>query len=150
MVAMSAACDLDWDFKARFAGGDIQEPNADPFETETNPKVLPYLLLCEAVEESAIRAGLDAGTKAKALDRIKTIQDERYHYLPTAPVGEEGSGSLPDLYLDFKKVVAVPTGSLYEGIRRGNINRIGVLPVWHVHSLVQRFYAFLSRIGVPD
>ena len=81
--------------------------------------------------------------------RIRQNQDERYHRFEAAPVGEPPVNQLPDLYLDFRKTMALPTGTLYEGLGSGKVMRLAVVPPVFVHDLMHRFYAYLSRIGLP-
>ena len=54
------------------------------------------------------------------------------------------------LFLDFKKSMTLPASNLYEGIRNGELRRGAVIPPIYVHDLVQRFYSFMSRVGLPD
>ena len=150
MIAMSSACDLEFDFKARFPQEEIQETaDESPFEAEQPKKIVPYVLLCDGYQESKIRNLADLKTKG-ALDHIDRNQDERYHHLAAGPIGESEEVILPDLYLDFKKIVALPTGSIYEGIRRGGITRVAVVRPPYLQNLTHRLYSFLSRVGIPD
>jgi hypothetical protein len=86
----------------------------------------------------------------KPFRRIKQNQDERYHHFPEAPIGErDGGAGFPNLYLDFKKTLALPTLQLYEGIRDGGVTRRAVVPPIFLHDLVHRFFGYLSRVALP-
>ncbi|GAG14521.1 unnamed protein product, partial [marine sediment metagenome] len=58
-------------------------------------------------------------------------------------------GELSDLYLDFQKAIALPCSGLYEALRQNGIKRVAVVPAIYVHDLMQRFYGFWSRVGLP-
>jgi len=152
---MSALCDLEWDYKARFGEGtttdltDAATEASGRLSTEhDHPRLIPHVLLCEVYEEANIhnRPSLNASL----WNRIAQNQDERYHHLKPAPVGEPAVRDLPDLYLDFKKAFALPTEALYMGIDAGSARRVAVVPPVYIHDLMHRFYGFLSRVGIPD
>ncbi len=120
---------------------------------ESDPTIVPHVLLCGAFEESEIksRESIVTGKRAVQSDilrRIKQNQDLRYHYFAEARV--EANDQVPALILDFKRILTVATGSIYGGIETGRLERIAVVPAPHIQDLVQRFFAFQSRIGVPD
>ncbi len=79
---------------------------------------------------------------------LRKNQNERYHHLPAARVG--GADDLDDLYIDFKKVYGIPLKSLYTALNSGGITRVAVVPGPYLHDLIHRFYAFQSRVAVPD
>lgn len=145
-VVMTPDCDLLWDFEARFetddarAGYSPESPSIDGLAV-----AVPHVLLCEAYAYD------DARTRVKESRLFKLIEvnrDERYHHFPTALIGEGGQ-SLNDLYLDFKKPLAVPTSQLYDGVRLGGVSRVAwIPPVWR-HDLIHRFYGFMSRVATP-
>jgi hypothetical protein len=122
MIVMNADCDLEWDFKARFPSQ--QEQDQSPDIDEDHPALIPFVFLCDVYGEEQIRPNIKGSDIWR---RIKQNQDERYHHFVPAPLGNPPIGSLPDLYLDFKKVLALPTRRLYEGLARG-IERIAVVP----------------------
>ena len=150
MVVMSAACDLEFDFKERFPTGELQEPENLPWEAEKQHKIVPYLQLCDAFYEAGFRAGIDQLMASKIWQRVQTNQDVRYHHLAAAPIGQPVTETLADLYLDFKKTLALPTASVYEALRLGGVRRVAVLPPIYVHDLLQRHGSFHGRIGTPD
>ena len=146
-VVMNAECDLFFDFEVRFPDGHIQQIEDLVNPVEEHHKALPHIILCPAYAEEHIIDRFDGG--AGAMIRIKRHQDERYEFLPAASVGEAGSESLGDLYLDFKKAMALPTGRLYEGARIGGLRRVAVIPPLYLEHLVQRFFHFHERVGLP-
>ena len=82
--------------------------------------------------------------------RIERNQDERYHHFTEAPIENSSDDGLPDLYIDFKKALAIPTKSLYEGLRVEGVKRIALIPEVYIHHLMHRYYGFLSRVALPD
>jgi hypothetical protein len=148
MIVMTADCDLDWDFKARFPDHHVIECCVDEvlLQQEALPAIIPHILLCEVYESANVRARVPASDLWK---RIRQNQDERYHYFHTAPIGKPSTGELSDICLDFKKTLALPTQSLYNGISARGITRVALVPPIYIHDLMHRFYGFLSRVGLP-
>ena len=150
LVAMSPDCDLDQDFAARFPDdydGFVDEGHEQKFREQSNRYLLTHVILCDAFEEAEITVRIAAGKDI--WKRVKTNQDQRYHHLGPAPVGEHGPEL--DVYLDFKRVFALPLESLYEAVQgAGEVERLAVIPSVYLHDLIQRFYAFQSRVGLPD
>jgi hypothetical protein len=56
---------------------------------------------------------------------------------------------VPEIYLDFKKALALPTRQVYEGLRVKGIPRLAVVPPIFLHDALHRFYGYLSRVAVP-
>ena len=82
--------------------------------------------------------------------RIRQNQDERYHKLDASPYRiAPWFGILPDFYIDFKKTFALPTEQVYSALGAGYIRRVATVPHTYIHHLMQRFFGFLSRVGVP-
>ena len=144
MVVMNPICDLDWDFKSRFEGGPIEQ--RDLSQNDDLSPLVPHVLLCDAYERTAIRPRFQG---RDLWDSIEENKNERYHHFKSAPIGEPQVGNLPDLYLDFKKVIAIPCSGLYEALRQNGIKRVAVVPAIHSHDLMHRFYGFWSRVGLP-
>src|SRR5713101_8242716 len=55
MVVMSPDCDLEQDFKVRFATPEAREQYHSETVDETLPAVIPQVLLCDLYEESQIK-----------------------------------------------------------------------------------------------
>jgi hypothetical protein len=53
------------------------------------------------------------------------------------------------MFLDFKKPLAISTRQLYEGLRTGEVERLGWLQMVYRHDLIHRFFSFQSRIASP-
>ncbi len=147
MIVMTAACDLEQDYRARFPDGLAEGPYVPTTLCENNPTLVPHVLLCEAYLEGEIRSRIKGSDIWK---RIRQNQDERYHHFESAPIGDSYGAAFPDLYLDFKKTLALPTSNMYDGLRTGGVKRVAVVPAVHVHDLIHRYYGFLSRVGLPD
>jgi hypothetical protein len=148
MIIMTADCDLDWDFKARFANQQAEEFYDDEviLQHEALPAIIPHILLCEVYDSAAVRARVPASDIWK---RIRQNQDERYHYFQATSIGEPSIDQLSDVCLDFKKTLALPTQSIYNGICAHGIHRFAIVPPIYIHDLMHRFYGFLSRVGLP-
>lgn len=148
MIIMSPACDLNQDFfKARFPGGQITQFLKDPDELILHTHLVPYALLCDAYTNNAhLRKRFESKT---LWNRIEMNLDERYHYLEPAQSNGTPVFELPGLYFDFKKVIGIPVVSIYEAIRIGGIKRVAVVPPIYIHQMTQRYFSFLSRVGIP-
>lgn len=148
MVLMSPDCDLLWDFELRFPDTEAQQVYQPVAGIENAGKFLPHVLLCDAFDGDQLRnaQGMNSGTWRD----VKRNKDERYHLFAEAKVGDARASPLPSLCLDFKRVMTFPTPALYEGIRLHGIRRLAVVPPVHLHALMHRFYAFQSRVAVPD
>lgn len=147
VVVMSPDCDLEWDFKARFPDQQLQEQLTSTEDVTVHPSSISHVFLAKAYVKDKIRPLIKGSDIWR---RINGNQDERYHHLKEAPIGDPQVDTLPDLYIDFKKALAMPTKSLYEGIRVSGIKRIAVVPDKYVHDLMHRYYGFLSRVALPE
>ena len=146
MMVMTAVCDLEQDFNIRFPDLQHREDPAPAPIDEGHPNVVPHSLLCEAYPHDQIRPRIKGSDIWR---RIEQNQDERYHRFPEAQIGDPSVGDLSAIYLDFRKSLALPTSSLYDGLRSNQIQRAAVVPPIHVHDLMHRFYSYLSRVGIP-
>lgn len=143
VMVMNAACDLEWDYDSRFHN----QPDYTPLPEPVRPQVLlPHIILCDVFEEANIR---DRLTNRGFIDRAQQGRDIRYHFFQPAKI-QSTDEDLPRFYLDFKRVFGIPTMALYQAIRSGHIKRLAVLPNIYCMHLIQRFYFFHSRIGLPD
>jgi hypothetical protein len=141
MVVLSQDCDLLQDFNLRFPGGDL---TSEPVDLEADPRAIPSVFLCEAFED--LRSRVAGGDIFR---RAQRNQDERYHALPEAPVGDTGT-DLPGLFLDFRKVIALPTPFVYEGLRSHGVSRIAIVPPFYIHDLVQRCWSYHARVAIEE
>lgn len=145
MIVMTAVCDLEQDYKRR-------EQLQRESENQTNimpdhPHLVPHVLLCDVFRRQDIRARF---TSLTLWQRIEQNQDERYHRFPATSVGGSDSSQIPEVFLDFKKSLAIPTELLYQGVNSGRIHRLAVVPSVYLHDLIHRYYSFLSRVGLPE
>jgi len=140
VFVVSQDCDLLSDYKVR-----PQQASGD--ESSEHSNVLPHVVLCEVYEGEEIRFKIGGSDLWR---RIKQNQDERYHCLPEGPIGDGQSGQLPELFLDFKKTLSLPTGGLYQAIGSGAIRRIAVVPPYHMQGLVHRLYSFHGRVALSE
>jgi hypothetical protein len=141
MLVMHADCDLLWDFKYR-SSRTIEEPL-----NSGDRSLVPEVLLCDAYEESQIRQTISG---SDIFRRIRQNQDERYQCLQKATVGSNSGVTVPELYLDFKKMYMEPTEALYSALGAGSVSRVGIIPPIYIHDLMHRLFGFLSRVGVPE
>jgi len=134
-IVLSPDCDLDWDFKARM--GLLEQPST---------KRISHVLLCDLEDESALRAERVTTSKNRAL--VKENRDERYHFIPSGEV--ENASILPEFYVDFKRVFALPADYIYAVAESNLVTRHGFLKVPWVQHLAHRFTYFLGRVALPD
>jgi hypothetical protein len=146
MVVMTPDCDLIWDFQARFETEEARaalEPESDALDTAVAG--LPHVLLCDSYPRADIKERLDS----KLFKLASSNRDERYHYFAEAEIGEGSGERWEEVYLDFKKPLALPTRQLYEGIKSKAVRRIAWIPLVYRHDLIHRFFGFQSRIATP-
>jgi hypothetical protein len=143
-VVLSPDCDLTWDYEMRFVTFLGETPVAD---LDQHSSAVSHVLLCELQTHDLCRPRFKGSSKEWR--RVEQNQDERYHHLSPAPVAGTNL-VLHDLYMDFKRVIAVRTGQLYEGILGGHTERVAMLPPYYLHDAIQRFYGFLSRVALPQ
>lgn len=155
VIVMTAVCDLEWDHQARFAQKASEDEGAaaiveydQQLVDDSDPGIVPHVLLCEGYQRDQIRPRFTGMTDI--WKRIRQNQDERYHRFEQASIGHSSGPPLPELFLDFKKTLSLPTQALYEGLDKGSVRRVAVVPPVYLHDLMHRFYGFLSRVGVPD
>ena len=142
-MVMTAECDLLNDYQDR-QNYDVMSDADD----QISPSRLQHILLCDVYEAQLV---LDRAPGGDVRRRIRQNQDERYQYLPGGQVGDSGLQDLPDLILDFKKVLALPTLWLYKAIHETHPSmKVGILPPIYLQHTMQRFFSFCSRIGIPD
>jgi hypothetical protein len=138
MVVLTADCDLEQDYNAR------QRDDQDQ-----NPNVIPYVLLCDLFTESVIKGNVPPGSDI--WKRIERNQDERYHSLKVSVVAPDSSGYvdwIPDVFIDFRRPVPIPTVVLYDAVLEGSLGRRAIVPPVYLHDLMHRFFAYQSRVGV--
>lgn len=145
-IIVTQDCDLLSDFNRR-SEGSLEHQN-----------ILHHILLCDIFKEDEIRSRLPPGSEP--WKRVRQNQDERYHCVVAGPIGEEicedcapgdrpAIYALPSLYLDFKRILSIPTGDLYRALETGESRRLALLPSHYMYDLIHRLYSFLSRIGLP-
>jgi len=142
VIVMTAECDLFHDYRIRY------EPTADEADKgESHPRLLQHLFLCDLFEQEEIRP-LMAGSDI--FRRAKRNQEERFHCLPEADIGDPVTTHLPELFMDFHRTIGIHPFAIYEGVTQRDISRIAVVPPVYVHDLMHRYFGFLSRVGLPD
>lgn len=138
---MTAACDLEQDWVTRFV---------DSGRAPTT--LLENVVLVDLYEAAQMRDVVDGESKRFNRDRwrqIQTRQQPRYHLLPEAPIGNDGA-PVPEMLIDFKAVFSLPPTYLYEQMEDGTVQRLARTPDVHVHQVIQRFFAYQGRVGVPE
>lgn len=137
-IVMTPDCDLLSDFASRQAS-----PEGTP-----SPHRLQHIHCCDLYAAAEIRE--NNALRSDLWRRVQRNQDERYHRLPPGKVDDGSDLEHPDLYLDFKRLFTLPTEFLYRCLEIETVQRLGVVPPIWIHDLIQRYFAFHSRIGVPD
>ncbi len=145
VIVLAPDCDLHWDFE-KIRSVEESAAEGDPAREHENRSSLPWVLLVDVHEEADIKTRLPPG--GDLWRRIKQNQDERYHCFDGAPI-HGSSKTLDPLYIDFKKAFSVPTRWLYAGLA-ADVTRIALVPSGYIHDLVQRFFAFQSRVALPE
>ena len=137
-IVMTPDCDLLSDFSDR---------QAAPEEIQS-PRRLQHIHCCDLYAAAEIR-GYNA-LNSDLWRRVQRNQNERYHQLPPGKIADGADLEHPALYLDFKRLFTLPTEFLYRCLEMEIVQRRGVAPPIWIHDLIQRYFAFHSRIGVPD
>jgi hypothetical protein len=137
-IVVTQDCDLLWDYKARTIAN-VQEASRHA------NKILPNVLMCELWLADQLR-----GTQLIASDlwrRIRSNMDERYHYLQGCNANYDAAGEgLPDLAIDFKRVLTIPPEELYLRIANGAIRRRAYLAGPYMQDLSNRFGYYHLRV----
>lgn len=150
-VVLNPYCDLLWDYRGREAPEDFEWDADEEEEVGEDEGPVPYVMLCDAYEEEAIRVpgDPDQGINRKIWERITKHQHDRYHTLPEGEIADSDD-SLPLLVLDFKRVFTVPTRLFYPALGDGAVERIAIVPDLFREAMIQRFVAFQGRVSLPD
>jgi hypothetical protein len=143
-IILTPDCDLLADFSARNTILSTDPTN----DRKLQSNILQHIQCCDLYEEEEIRQ--THPLPSDLWKRVRQNQDERYHRIPPAAKDAEDALSIPALFLDFKQMFSVPTAYLYQSLKAGDVTRQGVMPPIWVHQLMQRYFAFHSRVGVPD
>ena len=144
IMVMTPDCDLLWDYEQRLQSDDAQDQS--PSERD-HPRLVPQVLFCELYVEGEIRQRAGGSDIWR---RIRRNQDERYHHLQSAPVDGAEGVTQPEFYLDFKKILTLPTIGIYRALDESQVSRLGIMPPVFLHDLMHRFYSFMGRVGVPE
>ncbi len=148
VMIMTADCDLLQDFSARTS---YEDRIGDTGIEQEISNMLPSVLLCDLYIQEELRSRVPKGSEIWR--RIEQNQNERYQHLISAPIVNSDSDRLPDLYMDFKKLITIPPYWLYKGLERPDtykLKREAVVPVIYLQQVMHRFFGFQSRIGTPD
>lgn len=136
VVVMTADCDLLQDFNARGTS-----------DSEELPHVIPHALLFDLYDPAEIRPRAGSTDLWK---RVRQNEDQRYHTLAAADVGESASAAIPELCIDFRKGFGIPLAQIYEALRMGLVERVALVPDIWIQQLMQRCYNYLGRVGLPE
>ena len=158
MIILTQECDLQWDFAARFTSTESKSDySTQAKEIDTDRSCVSHIVMCDVYEEATIRSYLIKGSEI--WKRVRQNQDERYHRLPPHHVSEqtaeEGDNTYAevaysDLFIDFKRALALPTRQLYEGLSHSLIPRHGIVPPIYLHDLLHRAHGYWSRVALPE
>lgn len=161
-MVLSQDCDLEWDAVARRQIAEAGTPPAigqerkdwDQADRVARTKLIDGVLLCVADPEEVVRVPSLLPTKIWQF--ASSNQHERYHFLRVCP-GEsdlQGEG-IPALVLDFKRFFTLPAEEL--AIRAslapeapGRVLRRAVLVSPYLEDVASRFFAYQSRVALPD
>ena len=139
-IVITPDCDLLSDYSAR----DSHSSEAPQIQA----RLLEHIQLCDVFLEREIRP--NRNLNASLWKRIRGNQDERYHTFPSVDEPDSEGTSHPEYFLDFKRMFTMPNELLYGLLKSGKTQRLGTVPPVWIHQLIQRYFAFHSRVGVPD
>ncbi|MBI2842218.1 MAG: hypothetical protein HYX78_02335 [Armatimonadetes bacterium] len=131
VIIVSQDCDLEQDYAGRQGQA-------------SSDKLLQHVLMCDMYEKDEIRGR--SALNSALFRRVNQNQDERYHRFDNAPVGNSDR-SLPELYVDFKRILSLPTGFVYDLLYRNEAQRVALVPGLYLHDFVHRLYSFLGRVA---
>ena len=141
VVVLTPDCDLVSDYETRDEAG--VGPKSVDGKLRRNE--LPHILSCDLFIGADVKNTY--GFTSKPWATVRDNRDERYHWIPTGDIDEL---DLPELFLDFKRVLSLPTEHLYRSVINGSVERRGVIPAPWITRLVQRCYGFQGRVCLPD
>jgi len=147
MIILTQECDLQWDFAARFTSTESKSdysPQAK--EIDTDRSCVSHIVMCDVYEEATIRSYLIKGSE---------IWNRLPPHLVSEQTAEEGDNTYAevaysDLFIDFKRALALPTRQLYEGLSHSLIPRHGIVPPIYLHDLLHRAHGYWSRVALPE
>lgn len=137
-VLMTQDCDLEQDFAVRQ-------------KRESNDKLLPCLLFCEAMtaEEMLGRVAENSKKKWERM-QIALNKNERFHFFQKIdPSCDACQIGIEELVIDFKRYFAIPTDEVYRRIELGEAIRRCRLNSPYLEHLSSRLAYFLSLIALP-
>lgn len=138
VIVASQDCDLDQDYRIRCN------------ESGTLP-TLPCVLLYEMFTAANLKSGRsDLNQGSLPWTNARQNKTERYHFLEAVPADRDAVGEgLPELALDFKRYLTVPTDELYARITRGILRRRCRLSSPFLEHWSFRHAAFQCRVALP-
>jgi hypothetical protein len=147
-VIVSQDCDLEQDYDVRKP----IDPDSASMEakeiSKRNAKLLPSILLCQAVSLVSLRGRGDF--VSDLWKRVVQNDDPRYHSLEKCPSNADlNKSGLPALGIDFKRYFTIPADELYYRISTGETLRRSCMKSPYFEHLTGRFFAYQSRIGLP-
>lgn len=138
VIVASQDCDLEQDHPIRFG------------ESDKTP-TLPWVLLYEVVTAQALKASRpDLSQGSLPWTNAQQNKNERYHFLEAVPTDCDARGEgLPELAIDFKRYLTVPTDELYARIEGGYVHRRCRLESPFLEHWSFRHAAFQCRVALP-
>lgn len=140
-IVITPDCDLLSDYSTR-------NSPADEDRHSSSARLLEHIQLCDVFTEEEIRS--NRGLNSSLWSQVRKNQNERYHTLPSVDEPDFRTTSHPKYFLDFKRMFTIPTEFLYTLLESKETQRLGIVPPVWIHQLIQRYFAFHSRVGVPD
>lgn len=136
-VVMTQDCDLEWDYNTRTS-------------VKTHDKYLPTILICPAYLAQLLKDGTHLKNLGQIMNKwnsdqfkgIKKQNNDRFHYLE-----EHTNLQVAELVIDFKHYYTIPRNALYQVYTEKYLASLNQL---YREYLSQRFFNYLSRIGLPD
>lgn len=133
LLIVSSWCDLVRDYAVRSG------------QSDKKSNLLDYVLTCGVYDKADIKENFD---NPRLWEIAKSNKDTRYHKIKAAATA--GGEEFPELFLDFKRFLAVPLAGLYDAIEAKKVKRVARIPPLYREEIMQRFYNFHSRVSLPD
>ena len=134
-IVLSQDCDLDQDLRAR--------QSRDPSAAN---RLIHSVLFAEVSVATEVRGRVPPNI----WDRIKKNKDERYHFLEAVAQTDDALGEgLPELGIDFKRYMTIPTEEIYKQIGANAGRRCRLISPFREH-LSTRFCYYQARVALPE
>jgi hypothetical protein len=136
-IVVTQNCDLDWDYTAR---QNQNQPN----------KLLNSILFCQVHTAQEIRSNKIVQINSADWNLVKSNRYQQYHFLEKIPLERESAQQgIPELTVDFKRILAIDADFLYHQINNNFAKRRAVLESPYLEDFSHRYHDFHGRVALP-